>query len=320
VHYGIIGIGPIGAVFAAHLAAAGHEVSVLCRNQHRAAYFRAHPIVVEGKLKAKALLSAVHTDLGEFLAGKPDVILICTKSTASEALLKSLGAYGVPQETALVACQNGIDVEEQITKVFGPGRASRIVLNIGCTFIGKSDVWVEFFFDDYLSDTPELHGVQARIAKDLNQAGITTHLTERYKAEAFKKAILNSMLSPVCALTHMTMSEVMHEPELLAIVRQIGREAILVAKAIGIDVGDDYLETAVAYLAKGGNHKPSMLLDIERRRPTENEHHLGALFCYAASRGLDVPVIQTNYYLLKNLEKTMILDTYVTGAIKEAIL
>jgi ketopantoate reductase len=54
-------------------------------------------------------------------------------------------------------------------------------------------------------------------------------------------------------------------------------------------------------------------VDIEAQRNTENEFHAGAIFRYAQQFGIDVPVIQTLYYLTKNLEKAVVLNRYVSG-------
>jgi len=103
----------------------------------------------------------------------------------------------------------------------------------------------------------------------------------------------------------MTMSDVMSEPELYRMMAQIVREGIEIGHALGLQVDDDYHEQAMAYLSKGGNHKPSILLDIERCRPTENEYHCGKMFRWAEALEIDAPVTQSIYYLLKNLERSL---------------
>lgn len=314
-HYGIVGIGPVGAIFAAHLNEAGHRVSVVDLNLHRNIYLAKHPLTISGKLEIKTQLTELHGDMGDFIAGDPDVILICTKSCQSLPVLKLIKAYGPDDDTVFVSCQNGIDVEEHIADVFGDERAYRMILHLGCNYVRKAEVWVEFAYQHYLSErgaNPIIH----TIAQDFSAAGIATRLTPHYKQEALRKAILNTSLGSICALTHLTMSEVMEEDELVRMVKEITREGIRTAKAMNIDLGDDYLQVALEYLGKGGDHKPSMLVDIEQKRMTENEHHAGMLFRYAEKSGLNVPVIQTIYYLVKNLEHGVILGSHVSEGMK----
>jgi 2-dehydropantoate 2-reductase len=118
----------------------------------------------------------------------------------------------------------------------------------------------------------------------------------------------------------MTMGEAMEEAEIRRLVREFIRESIVVAKAAGYAIKDSYLDTALEYLSRGGNHKPSILIDIENIRMTENETHCGQIFRMAEKLGIEVPVIQTTYYFLKNLERTVMLNSYVSrGTIEKAV-
>ena len=314
-HYGIVGIGPVGAVFAAHLNNAGHRVSVVDLNLHRQSYLQTNPLVIAGKLSVKTQLSNLFTDMYDFVRAAPEVIFICTKTSHSHDVLRQMKAYGIDDSTIFVSTQNGIDAEDDIAEIFGEDRALRQVVHLGCNYVRKSEVWVEFCYKNFLSKKGPKE-VAARIASDLRSAGLETVLTDQYKVEAFKKAILNTSLSSVCALTRLTMREVMEQPELVRMVRQITTESIRVGEAMGLGLETGYIDTAMEYLAKGGDHKPSMLVDIELKRPTENEYHAGKLFKYADKHSIEVPVIQTVYYLLKNLERGVILDSYVAEGMK----
>jgi 2-dehydropantoate 2-reductase len=313
-HYGIVGIGPVGAVFAAHLHQAGHQVSVVDLNAHRQDYLAKNRLVISGKLSAATQLTDLYTEMDAFVRAAPEVIVICTKTTHSVNALKQLRSYNVSEQTAFVSVQNGIDAEDDIAALFGEDRAFRMVVHMGCNYVRKSEVWVEFAYRHFLSDKGD--DLSRRLAADLNGAGLPTDLTTRCKDEAFKKAILNMSLSSICALTRLTMRDVMIEPELVRMVSEITREAIEVGQAIGVDIDDGYLEHALDYLSKGGDHKPSMLVDIEQMRTTENEYHAGKIFAYAEKNAIEVPVIQTVYYLLKNLERGVILDAYVAEGMK----
>lgn len=315
-HYGIIGMGPVGTVFATHLKQAGHEVSILCEFPQQAEQFIHNPAVISGKLRAKAQFETVLTDLAEFVQKKPDVVFISTKSCHSKEILKSIKRLNPHDEMVFIACQNGLDVENQISEIFGNSRAWRLVLNFGVNFVRYTEVWVEFNFGHFLSHNPDNTDLTGRISDDLNTAGLTHQVSSNFKEEVFKKAILNSALGSPCALTRMTMKAVMEQPDLNKMVREVVRESIKIAQALGLNINDDYEQVAMDYLSKGGDHKPSLLVDIERNRQTENENHCGVLFHHAEKLGVDVPVIQSLYYLLKNLEKSQILNSYVSEGMK----
>ncbi len=314
--YGIVGLGPVGAFFAASLKQQGHEVTVLCRNEHQAKNFLENPIEIEGEFQAKAQLTEIYSDIIDFSASNPDVIFICTKGHYSTSIIRQFKHLGLKDNVSFVSCQNGINVEEQISEIYGDSKTMRMILNFGCNFVTPNKVWVSFNFEHFLSSKKSTHPVDEVVYKDLLASGLSIKHVENYKEEAFKKAILNSALSSICALTRMTMKQVMAEQVLVKMVRELLREAISVGTAMGYDV-DDFLETAVSYLSKGGDHKPSMLVDIEKARVSENEYHCGQLFRYAQDLNVDVPVIQTIYYLIKNLEKAVVSGGYVAEGMKE---
>ena len=97
----------------------------------------------------------------------------------------------------------------------------------------------------------------------------------------------------------------MEEPGLYSMAAGIVREGIEVAQALNLDVKWEFLNEAMEYLSKGGSHKPSILMDIEEGRRTENEYHCGNLLRYAKDLEIEVSVVDTTYCLIKALEKTV---------------
>jgi len=301
-HYGILGMGSIGTVFSVLLKQAGHRVSVLERLVSRVDYIRGHLLKLSGELTGEAGPFESYTEPKDLIRENPDVILVCTKSCDSLSLLNEIRKCAPKDSTVFVSCQNGLDVEEQITEVFGANRGLRMVLNLGCAPLSENETQVSFSFVHYLSLKDSVGSITRKIHDDFNAAGIKTKLTKEYRTEAFKKAILNSAMGGVCAVTGMRMKEAMEHPEISWMIKEIIREAITVAQAMNLGIPTEYLDEAVAYLSKGGNHKPSMLMDIENKRKTENEYHCGRIYNLAKEHGVKVPVIQTIYYLIRRLE------------------
>ena len=302
--YGVIGVGSVGLTIAAHLAQAGHPVSIYCRQERVRDNLQDYPVAVSGQLSAEADIENVYIDLDRFLADKPDVIMLCVKGYASPGLLNDIEQAGLPDGAVVVSCQNGIDVEHQIVRVFGEERTLRMVLNMGCSLEDTNNVIVHFAMPHYLS--PALDGNRQRaeiIARHLSVSGCETEVREDYRTLAFKKAILNIALGAPSSLTRMTMKEVMEEPGLYSMAAALIREGIEVGQGLGLDIEWEYLNEAMAYLSRGGSHKPSILMDIEEGRRTENEYHCGNLLRYAKDLGIEVSVVDTTYCLIKALEK-----------------
>lgn len=304
--YGVIGVGSVGLTIAAHLAQAGHNVSLYCRRERVCDNIKDYPVAVSGELNAEADIDRVYVDLDRFLADQPNVIMLCVKGYATPALLSDIEMAGLPGNAVLVSCQNGIDVENQISRVFGKERTLRMVLNMGCNLHDTNKAIVHFSMAHFLS--PALDGSTERaeqIARHLSEAGFETHVRKDYQTLAFKKAILNIALGSCSALTRMTMSEVMEEPGLYSMAAALIREGIEVGQGLGLDIDWEYLNEAMEYLSKGGSHKPSILMDIEEGKRTENEYHCGNLLRHAKDLGIEVSVVDTTYCLIKALEKTV---------------
>jgi len=300
--YGVIGFGPVGRVVAAHLVQAGHQVSVLVRRPSDLALLKAKPLVITGQVNVSAQLNHCYSELADFIASKPDVIYICTKSTDSKALLEDIAALHPAEQTLFVSCQNGIDVEDQIRAVFGRKRALRQVLNMGCSMSAENEVTVNFFMQHYISDLP-LGAVYAQqIADDLTEAGFPTQVKTDYRVEIFKKAILNSSLGGLCAVTRQTMSHVMDRADMYALVKQAVVEGISIAHAMDIAIQSDFVEQAMVYFHHAGNHKPSILVDIEKKRKTENDYLCGKLTEYAQQYGVKCTLIPILSTLIKTIE------------------
>ena len=75
-----------------------------------------------------------------------------------------------------------------------------------------------------------------------------------------------------------------------------------VAKAMGYDLGEDYLKDAMAYLSNVGMHKDSMCYDIANKTPTEIDFLGGKIVEYGRQKGVPTPFYVTMTNLVKSME------------------
>ncbi|PJC73526.1 MAG: 2-dehydropantoate 2-reductase, partial [Syntrophobacterales bacterium CG_4_8_14_3_um_filter_58_8] len=111
-----------------------------------------------------------------------------------------------------------------------------------------------------------------------------------------------SSMNPVCAVTGLTMAQAMNDPIVLQIVESLLKECIAVARANEIELGWNYYPQAIEYMRKAGDHKPSMLIDIENRRRTEIDFMNGKIVEYGRQAGVEAPYNKTLRALVKALE------------------
>ena len=122
------------------------------------------------------------------------------------------------------------------------------------------------------------------LARLFTDAGMRTDYTDNIKLHEWQKVALNAALAPVTALTGLTMKETMDHPQLREIVATLLQEGIDEAAQLGLEFPEGFFDHGMAYLEKGGYHKPSMLIDVELGLPTEIDALNGKIAEYGRSR------------------------------------
>jgi len=141
-----------------------------------------------------------------------------------------------------------------------------------------------------------------QIADILTAAGLKTEESKDTMRHIWEKNILNSALCSICAVTGQTMAEAMQYGHSRSLAVKLLEEGLKIAKADGYDFGSDALTKFTAYLEKGGAHKPSMLIDVENKRPTEVDFMSGAIARYGEKYNVPTPVNSVLTALLKTIE------------------
>jgi ketosteroid isomerase-like protein len=120
----------------------------------------------------------------------------------------------------------------------------------------------------------------------------------------WEKLVCNVAYSAPCALTGMTVGEVMDDPEIGPISRAAATEAFQVARARGVALDfTDPVAHVRAFAARMPDAKPSVLQDLEAGRESEVGVINGAVPREAAKVGIDAPVNATLTALVRSLEK-----------------
>jgi 2-dehydropantoate 2-reductase len=140
------------------------------------------------------------------------------------------------------------------------------------------------------------------IAEALSRSGLETRRTDQIVSMVWRKSIMNASMNPVCATTGMTMSQAMNDPIVFQTINSLVKESIRVARENEISLGWDYYPYCMGYLKNAGDHKPSMLMDIEARRRTEIDFMNGKIVEYGERCGFATPLNATLRALVKGLE------------------
>jgi len=140
------------------------------------------------------------------------------------------------------------------------------------------------------------------IADALTRSGLGTDRTDEIVSMVWRKSIMNACMNPICAATGMTMAQAMRDPIISQMVDLLVKEGVGVARANEISLGWNYYPYAVDYMQKAGDHKPSMLMDIEAKRRTEVDFINGKIVEYGERVGMETPYNRMIRAIVKALE------------------
>jgi 2-dehydropantoate 2-reductase len=302
---GVVGVGPVGLTLAAHLIDAGAYVVPCDIDRAKIDKIKKDGIYLENVINKEVTVTEACYSVDELAEQNLDLVAVSVKTPCLEKILPSLKKIA-SDRLYVMSVQNGLDTEQEIAKVFGKERTLRMIVNYAGGVKNLNTVNVIFFnAPNYIAAlSPEGNSMAGKIADLLNAADLKTEIPDNIQVYAWEKTILNSALSPVCAITGKTMKEVMDSPDGLGLVKAILEESIEVAQLEGIKLPEDFLGFCLGYLKKGGYHKPSMLVDIDEKLPTEINFLNSRIAWYGGKHNIPTPVNQSITALVRMLEQS----------------
>lgn len=287
----VVGLGPIGGIFACHMKAKGNHISGLDVRKDYIDAIKKDGIKLTGFTSLQSNLDDAATDIKNLKQKKFDYIVVAAKTPYMPEIVTSLKA--LKNKFSIISMQNGIDNEEYLARFFGKEKVMRVVVNFAGNVVTPGTIKMTFFHKpNYVGCICGKKACKhAEILADfMTQAILDTEPTEDIKKFSWQKTILVAALAPISALLGMTMAEVMSLGETHYLVEMLLKEAIEVAKAANYDYGEEFFEQCLDYLSSAGHHKPSMLIDIEKGNPTEIEYINGKISFYGHKLNLPAPL------------------------------
>jgi len=142
-----------------------------------------------------------------------------------------------------------------------------------------------------------------QIAEALIASGLRCPITTRLRHEIWVKVLGNASLNPVSALTRATIIQMVHDPGVCSVIRNIMQEVEAVSHKLGMELPIS-IDQRIAGAEKVGEHKTSMLQDLEAGRPMELEALVGAVVELGERVGLPMSTTRTIYHCAKLLAQS----------------
>jgi 2-dehydropantoate 2-reductase len=316
----IAGAGAIGAYIGARMAQAGFDVTLFARGPHLRA-MQEHGVHVkssDGDFTAHPTIAASLEEVAPV-----DVVFLGVKAHGLPQLAPHLKPVLGP-DTTVVSTQNGIpwwyfhgfggDWDGLRLERVDPGgvisaaiEAKRVVGSIVYFSTEITAPGVVQHIEGNRISLGEPDGSRSdrlrRIAEAMIASGLRCPVTTRIRHEIWVKVLGNASLNPVSALTRATLVQMVRDPGVCSVIRSIMQEVEVVSGKLGMELPVS-IDQRISGAEKVGEHKTSMLQDLEAGRPMELEALVGAVVELGARVGLPMTCTRTVYDCAKLLAES----------------
>ena len=317
----VVGCGAIGGLIAVKLDLAGEEVSIVDQGPHLEAIKRKglHLYCSDRAVRKANVKAFDHAAQ----AGKQDLVVLAVKAYDLQSVSAQMRHLLGPK-TAVMTVQNGIPwwyfykhkgaFEGRQLESLDPGgvlskeiAADRIV---GCVSYPAAALAGPGIIQHVEGDhfpVGELDGSETERVKAISGALIAAGLRSRVltdiRSEIWLKAWGVLAFNPISALTHATMAQICRFTETRELAIAMMSEAQSIAAKLGVTFRRT-IEQRLEGAEKVGQHKTSMLQDLENGNPLEIEALIGAILELGKLSDTPTPVIRSVYALIRLLDRT----------------
>ena len=318
----IVGAGAIGGLVGARIAAAGTRVTVLARGANLAAIREAGLRVVAPD--GSELVARVDATDDFTALGPHDVVVLALKAHQIADIADRLPTL-YAADTVVVPLQNGLPwwffqrfggaYEGRRIRSLDPDGiieraipAERIVGCIAYPAAERDAAGVVRLVEGDRFPVGELDGARSERAKQVAQlftdAGFSSRVVTDIRAQLWVKAWGNLAMNPISALTGATLAEICRAPETRALAAEMMSESAAMAEKLGLRLRVS-IDQRIEGAARVGEHKTSMLQDVEAGRPLEVEPLIGSFVELGELTQTPIPATRAVYALIT------LLDTHI---------
>jgi 2-dehydropantoate 2-reductase len=306
--FAVVGAGAIGAYLGARLVEGGSDVVLIARGEHLAA-MRRDGLRVRSERGDIAVAVEASDDMAA-IAGA-DVVIVALKAYSIPSIAPALGAVLEPG-AATIWAQNGIPwwyfrdhggpLDGLTLESVDPGGVIAAAIPAGSaigTVVYCSAEIVEPGVVRHVEGTRftlgEPDGTLSErcqaISEALRAGGLRAPVVENVRAEIWLKVFGNATFNPVSALTGATLRQFGDLQEMRTLMLEAFGEIAAVARTLGAEPAVS-LERRLEGAIEVGDHKTSMLQDLEAGKPLEYECMTGAIIEIARRLEIEVPRVE----------------------------
>lgn len=315
--FAILGAGAIGSILGAHLARAGHSVTMLARGR-RAEAIRNEGLRISGLVQFTSQVKVVeeHSQLQE-----ADVLIVATKAIGTAQSLEPLAGSRIG---AAFSIQNGMMKNELLADAFGREHVLGALANVSGELMPSGEV---LFTRNVNVSIGHLDGgvpdFVDKLARTIDDAGVRTTAVPDIPSREWSKFAGWVGLVGVALTVRTNTWEYLMDPDGARALVQWVREVRDLADRKGVALTDNAMfpvatlserdeDTATSMVVGIGRqfrdnaprHRVSTLQDVEAGRALEVEETLGYACRLASELGVSVPRLELLYRLAAAIDRT----------------
>lgn len=291
----IVGAGAMGALYAAHFAAAGFDVAFVARGE-RAERLRRRPLTVNGAPLAARVIDA---DAGD--AEGAGLVIVAVKGRQLAEAVDEAAAVAGP-DTVVLSVMNGLDSEEALAARLGWGR---VLLCVAMAMDAQADGDAVIFRQPgrlvFGRRDGSVDAAVLRVQEALTRAGLAWESPPDMRRRLWWKFMVNTGINQASAVLRLPYGAFQSEGDPRSLMWALIDEVVAVAGPEGVALGaDDRAAWERVLAGQPPQGWTSMHQDVEAGRPTEVESFAGRVVALGRTHGVRTPFNQAVLWILRS--------------------
>jgi 2-dehydropantoate 2-reductase len=235
----VFGAGAIGSFLGYRLARAGHDVTLIARDQYARAVRERGLQLYESGADTESGFSPVYPEAAASVGSLPldrrtwDLIILTVKVYDARSAAQALAPF-IQAHVPLLVVQNGVGGEDLVQAEVPGVRLLSGVMTLSVSIMGPARVRLETTRGGInLASVTEGQSI-ALWATLFEEAGLRTAVYPDYRALKWSKLLLNILANAIPAILDMSPGAVFANPALFAVERAAFMEAVAVVRSLGL--------------------------------------------------------------------------------------
>jgi 2-dehydropantoate 2-reductase len=292
----IVGTGALATLFAARLARAGTQVTMLGTWPAGLEALRSEGVRLV-QADGNELQFGVHvvTDPRECQEIKYALVLV--KAWQTERVAAQLKEC-LSEDGLAITLQNGLGNRERLVESLGPDRVALGTTTTGATLLGPGRVRAGGEGMISIGRHPAL----GPLTEALRSAGFPLQIVDDAQSLIWGKLVINAAINPLTALLRVQNGKILENPSSRELMAKLATEAAQAAGAENIHLPfPDPILAAEEVARKTAENYSSMLQDVLRGAPTEIDAICGGVVNIAQKHHFETPANWACWKLVKAL-------------------